>query len=96
MTKQTTFKFRLFVAGDALNSTQAVTNLNLLCSTHLPGRHDIEVVDVFTQPLQALSEGVFLTPTLIKLTPLPVRRFVGTLSQTQRVLEALGLADAHV
>jgi circadian clock protein KaiB len=96
MTKQATFKFRLFVAGDALNSTQAVTNLNLLCNTHLLGRHDIEVVDVFTQPLRALAEGVFLTPTLIKLAPLPVRRFVGTLSQTQRVLEALGLVDAHV
>ncbi|MBC7918388.1 MAG: circadian clock protein KaiB [Rhodoferax sp.] len=96
MTKQATFKFRLFVAGDALNSSQAVANLDHLCSTHLPGHHDIEVVDVFAQPLRALEEGVFLTPTLIKLAPLPVRRFVGTLSQTQRVMEALGLADEHV
>ena len=96
MNKQATFKFRLFVAGDALNSSQAVANLGVLCNTHLAGRYDIEVIDVFTQPLRALEEGVFLTPTLIKLGPLPVRRFVGTLSQTQRVLEALGLAEDHV
>ena len=95
MTDDATFAFRLFIAGDALNSTQAVSNLTAICHTYLPGRHDIEVVDIFSQPLRALEERVFLTPTLIKLAPQPVRRIVGTLSQTQRVIEALGLGDSH-
>lgn len=85
------FKFRLYVAGDALNSTQALTNLAALCRAHLPDRHEIEVVDVFKNPQRALADGIFMTPTLIKLAPSPARRIVGTLSQTQTVLQALGL-----
>jgi circadian clock protein KaiB len=85
------FKFRLYVAGDALNSTQALSNLTALCRAHLPDRHHIEIVDVFQEPKRALTDGVFLTPTLVKLEPEPVRRIVGTLSQTQTVLLALGL-----
>jgi len=91
MSRRAKFKFRLYVAADTVNSTQAVANLNALCRTHLAGRHEIEVVDVFRDPQLALSEGIRMTPTLIKLTPHPVRRIVGTLSQTQRVLETLGL-----
>jgi circadian clock protein KaiB len=85
------FKFRLYVAGDALNSAQARANLSALCRDHLAGRHQIEVVDVFREPQRALADAVFMTPTLIKLAPLPVRTIVGTLSQTQTVLQALGL-----
>lgn len=85
------FKFRIYVAGDSLNSTQALSNLTALCRAHLPDRHQIEVVDVFKDPKHALADGIFMTPTLIKLAPSPVRRIVGTLSQTQTVLLALGL-----
>jgi circadian clock protein KaiB len=85
------FKFRLYVAGDALNSAQALANLTALCRAHLPDRHEIEVVDVFKEPKRALAESIFMTPTLIKLAPSPARRIVGTLSQTQTVLQALGL-----
>ena len=91
MSQRVMFKFRLYVAGDALNSAQAVANLGALCRTHLAGRHEIEVVDVFRQPKRALADAVFMTPTLVKLAPLPMRRIVGTLSQTQPVLQALGL-----
>jgi circadian clock protein KaiB len=84
-------KFRLYVAGDALNSAQAVANLRAICNVHLPERFEIEIVDVFREPKRALAEGIFMTPTLVKLTPAPMRRIVGTLSQTQPVLEALGL-----
>jgi len=91
MSRPTIFKFRLYVAGDALNSAQARSNLNALCRAHLAGRHEIEVVDVFREPQRALADAVFMTPTLIKLAPLPVRTIVGTLSQTQTVLQALGL-----
>jgi circadian clock protein KaiB len=91
MSRRTLFKLRLYVAGDALNSAQAVANLGLLCRAHLPDRHEIEVVDVFREPQRALVDGIFMTPTLVKLAPLPVRRIVGTLSHQQIVLQALGL-----
>jgi circadian clock protein KaiB len=85
------FKFELYVAGDAQNSVLAVANLKAICREHLPDRHEIEVVDVFREPKRTLQQGIFMTPTLVKCTPFPVRRIVGTLSQTQPVLRALGL-----
>jgi len=91
MTRRVIFKFRLYIAADTINSTQAMANLRALCQTHLAGRHEIEVVDVFQDPQRALAEGIRMTPTLLRLVPGPVRRIVGTLSQTQRVLETLGL-----
>lgn len=91
MTRSVVFKFRLYVADSALNSAQAIANLRVLCRIHLPDRHEIEVVDVFLEPKRALADGVFMTPTLMKLAPSPVRRIVGTLSQTQTVVQALGL-----
>ena len=92
-TQAATFKFRLFVAGDAQNSMQAVANLGTFCRTYLRDRHEIEVVNVFQAPERALADGIFMTPALIKLTPAPLRRIVGTLSATQPLLDALGLAD---
>jgi circadian clock protein KaiB len=86
------FKFRLFVAGDAANSVQAIANLTALCEEHLPSRHHIEIVDVLREPKRALADGILLTPTLVKLSPAPVRRIVGSLSQLRPVLIALGLA----
>jgi circadian clock protein KaiB len=94
MSRRTLFKLRLYVADDTPNSAMAVANLAALCRTHLSGRHEIEVVDVFKDPKRALADGVFMTPTLIVLAPSPVRRIVGTLSQTDTVLRALGLAIA--
>ncbi len=93
MRRRTKFKFRLYVAADTQNSTQAVANLRALCRIHLAGRHEIEVVDVFREPQLALTEGIRMTPTLVKLAPAPVRRIVGTLGQTQLVLETLGLEN---
>jgi circadian clock protein KaiB len=86
-----TFTFSLYVAGDAQNSAQATSNLNKLCRASLPGQHSIEIVDVLKDPKRALADGVFMTPTLIKHRPLPLRRIVGTLSQTAVVMQALGL-----
>ena len=85
------FKFRLYVAGDAHNSTQAMANLKSLCKAHLPDRHHIEVVNVFREPKRALADGIFMTPTLVKVAPAPDQRIVGTLSQRQPLLDALGL-----
>jgi circadian clock protein KaiB len=91
MSRPVRFKFRLYIAGDALNSAKALANLSAICRAQLPDHHEIEVVDVFREPKRALIDGIFMTPTLIKLAPSPVRMIVGTLSQTQIVLQALGL-----
>jgi circadian clock protein KaiB len=79
------------LVSTAQNSAQALANLTALCRGHLPDRHEIEVVDVFRESKRALADGIFMTPTLIKLAPSPARRIVGTLSHTQTVLQALGL-----
>lgn len=94
MSRPPIFKFCLYVAGDALNSAQALANLGALCRTHLSDRHQIEVVDVFREPQRALADGIFMTPTLVKLGPPPMRRIIGTLSQVQAVLQACGLASS--
>ena len=85
------FKFRLYVAGDAENSLQAVHNLSAICRDHLGERHEIEVVDVLREPKRALTDAIFMTPTLVKLAPGSIRKVVGTLSQTWPVLQVLGL-----
>ncbi len=87
----TRFRFRLFVADDAVNSAQAISNLVAICARHLPRRHEIEIVDVFKEPERALADSILMTPTLIRLAPAPVRRIVGTLSNTRLVLQTLGL-----
>ena len=91
MSSRTKYKFRLYVAGDAPNSAQARANLIALCQTHLPDSYEIEVVDVLKEPMVALKDNVLMTPTLLKLSPAPVRRIVGALSQMQTVLDTLGL-----
>jgi len=85
------FMFRLYVAGDGPNSAQAIANLNALCRELLPDRHEIEIVDVLREPERALDDQVFLTPMLLKLSPEPVRRILGTLSQRELLLQGLGL-----
>jgi circadian clock protein KaiB len=91
MSRPANFKFQLYVAGDTQNSALAIANLTVLCRNHLPDRHEIEIVDVFREPKRALAEGIFMTPTLVKLTPAPVKKIVGTLNQLQTVLQTLGL-----
>ncbi len=85
------YRFRLYVADNTQNSEQAIVNLNAFCREHLPGPYEVEVVDVFHEPKRALADGIFLTPTLVKLAPSPMRKIVGTLSQVEPLLQALGL-----
>ncbi|MDO8277724.1 MAG: circadian clock KaiB family protein [Burkholderiaceae bacterium] len=94
MTPPPSFKFRLFVAGGTPNSVQALGNLKSFCQSHLANLYEIEVVDVFREPLRALSEGIFMTPTLLKLGPGAAVRIVGTLSDSRVLLQNLG-AEAN-
>jgi circadian clock protein KaiB len=85
------FRFRLYIASDTQNSVDAHANLTALCERHLAQRYEIEVVDVFRDPERARTDGIRMTPTLVKFAPQPLQRIVGTLSDTQRVLRILGL-----
>lgn len=82
---------RLYVAGSAPNSVQAIANLEAICRQYLKGNHQLEIVDVFEQPLRALADGVIVTPSLVKLSPPPAAQIVGNLSDRSKVLLALGL-----
>ena len=94
MSRRATYRFRLYVAGEAPNSALARANLAALCRAHLPDRHEIEIVDVLLQPKRALADGVFMTPVLLKLAPSPARKLVGNLSHANTLLLALGLEAA--
>ena len=90
-TASVTVGFRLYIAGDAQNSTQAMDNLTALCREHLDGRHEIEVIDVFEEPERALEDGIMMTPTVVRLDLVPMRKVVGNLSESAWVVHALGL-----
>lgn len=89
------FKFRLYVVEDTSNSIQAIANLEAICREYLIGNHTIELVDVLKEPIRALEDSIFMTPTLVRLAPAPVARIVGTLSDTALVLQVLGLRPNH-
>ncbi len=82
---------RLYVAGQTRKSLTAFANLKRLCETHLQGRYDIEVVDLLQNPQLAKGDQILAIPTLVRKLPLPVRKIIGDLSNTERVLVGLDL-----
>ncbi|MEK7953933.1 circadian clock KaiB family protein [Luteolibacter soli] len=88
------FLFRLYVAGSTVQSNRAIVNTRRICEGHLEGRYHLEVVDICLHPELARIEQIIAAPTLIKREPLPVRRFVGDMSRTDRLLAGLGLPEA--
>lgn len=85
------YRFRLFIAGQAGNSLNAVANIRALGNKLLHGDFDLEIIDVLERPALAEVEKLTATPTLIKDAPLPIRRLIGDLSDTPTVLSGLGL-----
>jgi circadian clock protein KaiB len=81
---------RLYVAGNAPNSVQAIANARAICDEHFTSGHKLEIVDLLEYPMRGLADGIIVTPTLLRLSPLPIQRMVGNLSDTNRVLLALG------
>jgi circadian clock protein KaiB len=88
---------RLYVTGMTPRSARAVKNLRTICDEYLAGRYDLEVIDIYQQPLLAKGEQIIAAPTLIKKLPLPVRRIIGDMSNRERVLLGLHLvrSDDH-
>ena len=85
-------QLRLYVAGNAPNSVRAIANARAICEEHFNGSHDLEIVDLLDHPVRGLADGIVVTPTLLKVSPLPVQRVIGNLSDTSQVLLALGRA----
>jgi circadian clock protein KaiB len=80
---------RLYVAGHAPNSLRAIANTQAICDEHFTSGYELEIVDLLEDPRRALADGIIVTPTLLKLWPLPIQRVIGTLSDTSRVLLTL-------
>ncbi|RYC67171.1 MULTISPECIES: circadian clock KaiB family protein [Spirosoma] len=85
------FVLSLYITGASHHSARAITNLNHICETYLPGQYSLEVIDVYQQKEIAQQEQLFALPLLIKRLPLPERRLIGDLSDTRQVLKGLGL-----
>jgi len=88
------YVLRLYVTGMTPRSTRAVENVRTICEEHLHGRYDLEVIDIYQQPTLAKGEQIIAAPTLVKKLPLPLRRFIGDMSQTERILLGLDLREA--
>jgi circadian clock protein KaiB len=85
------YSLRLYIAGATSRSRQALENLKAVCETHLQGRYELEVIDVYQCPLQMERDRVVAIPTLVKKLPLPLRHIIGDLSNTEKVLVGLDL-----
>ena len=85
------YELTLFVSGASDLSVRAIANARRLCERHLAGRYTLSVVDVHEDAAALISSRILAAPTLVRNLPLPVRRLVGDLSQTDKVLVALGI-----
>ncbi len=85
---------RLYVAGQSAKSLTAFSNLQEICKKHLNGRYHIEVVDLLENPALARGDQIFAIPTLVRQLPPPLRKIIGDLSNTERVLIGLDLRPA--
>jgi len=90
-TKAVTFFLRLYVAGQTPKSLGAIANIKKICEEHLQGRYELQVIDLYQQPQLAQGEQIIAVPTLIKKLPPPLRRIIGDMSNTERVLVGLDL-----
>jgi circadian clock protein KaiB len=86
---------RLYVTGMTSRSGRAVDNLRAICDEYLEGRYDLEVIDIYQQPVLTKGEQIIAAPTLIKKLPLPIRRIIGDMSNRDRVLLGLDLVRAR-
>ncbi len=89
--KKDRYVLRLYVTGTTARSSSAIANIRRLCEEHLAGRYDLEVIDVYQQPVLAQGDQIIAAPTLIKKLPVPLRKVVGDLSNEARVQMGLDI-----
>lgn len=92
MTEQDGYNLRLYVAGQTPKSMTAIANLRKLCEKHLPGRYNIEVIDLMKDPALAQRDQIVAIPTLIRQLPEPLKRVIGDLSNAEKVLVGLDIS----
>lgn len=85
------YVLRLYVSGLTPNSQRAVKNVHKICNKHLKGRYHLEIIDIYQQPDLAREGLIIAAPTLIKELPLPLRKFIGDMSKTERILVGLDI-----
>jgi circadian clock protein KaiB len=90
LTNNTALRLRLYIAGNAPNSLLAISNLKAICEEYFATGFVLETIDLLVHPARALADSIIVTPTLVKVYPLPVMRVIGTLSDTNQVCLALG------
>jgi circadian clock protein KaiB len=83
------YVLRLYIAGTTSRSMRAVANIKQVCESSLKNRYDLEVIDIYQQPVLAKGEQIIAAPTLVKKLPLPLRKFIGDMSDTERILVGL-------
>ncbi len=91
--EQEYYNLRLYVAGQTPKSLQAFANLKKICEEHLEGRYNIEVIDLLENPQLARGDQILAIPTLVRKLPEPIRKIIGDLSNTERVLVGLDLRE---
>ncbi len=89
--KDEKYVLRLYITGMTPRSSRAIENIRSVCDEHLQGRYDLEIIDIYQHPSLAQGEQIIAAPTLIKKLPAPLRRMVGDLSDTDKVLLGLDL-----
>ena len=85
------YVLKLYITGSTPRSTKAIMNIRKICEEYLNGRYELEIIDIFQQPVLARGEQIIAAPTLIKKLPLPLRRFIGDMSDTDKILIGLDL-----
>lgn len=85
------YNLRLYVAGQTPKSIAAIANLQRICEEHLVGRYTVEVIDLLVQPQLAAGDQILALPTLVRRLPAPLKRVIGSLANTERVLVGLDL-----
>ena len=92
-TQEKGYNLRLYVAGQTPKSMAAIANIRSLCEQYLPGRYNIDIIDLMKDPALAQRHQIVAIPTLVRELPEPIRRIIGDLSNTQRVLMGLDLDE---
>lgn len=88
----TRYVLRLYVTGATPRSAKAISNASRLCEVHLSGRFDLQIIDIYENPLLASEHQIVAAPTLVRILPTPIRKIIGDLSDEIKILRALGLS----
>ncbi|HEY3278753.1 MAG TPA: circadian clock KaiB family protein [Syntrophorhabdaceae bacterium] len=85
------YVLRLYVAGASRKSSEAIAHIKKICEEHLKGLYELQVIDIYQQPVLAKGRQIIAVPTLVKELPVPLRRFIGSMADEERILVGLDL-----